>query len=287
MKATFNWDFQAWQAFHTLGEHYLRDQSFLAELEALADSMPPIPMGGLLPDDPEEDLPSIADLVLKGGVEPGPDGFNRMAKYYIDTGRRFQQHYQDHPWLGNAKSVAERWGLYKPGRPHTYGAAWGLGLLLAMLFELRFLRGPVRVGDRPASYDLWGSIEHYETRLPNLLLNRYSWDAERPPRPLPGMTKEQWNRDVARWKRAGLVEIENYRNELPNVPLWKASYREMVRDVAWLYERITPPYRTPQELALRDGVGQRLVEDAIGKASTLIGLRISPGVQRPHKRSRL
>ena len=51
-------------------------------------------------------------------------------------------------------------------------------------------------------------------------------------------------------------------------PRWSARSVELERDVRWLYERVTPPYRTPREIAKREDVSQQAVEDAIRLCGT-------------------
>ena len=73
---------------------------------------------------------------------------------------------------------------------------------------------------------------------------------------------------------------------LESDPRWSARSVELERDVRWLYERVSPPYRTPREIALRDNFGYRAVQVAIQRVSRLINLPLPKGPPRGRKQAR-
>ena len=73
---------------------------------------------------------------------------------------------------------------------------------------------------------------------------------------------------------------------LESDPRWSARSVELERDVRWLYERVSPPYRTPREIANRDDVSQQAVQDAIRRVSLLINLPLPQGPPRGKRQTR-
>jgi len=100
------------------------------------------------------------------------------------------------------------------------------------------------------------------------------------------MTRLQVEAELKRHAEETWAYFDAMNEALEADPRWSARSVELERDVRWLYERVSPPYRTPREIANRDGVAQQAVEDAIRRVSRLINLPLPQGPPRGKRQTR-
>ena len=167
----------------------------------------------------------------------------------------------DHPWwLELVRRAARDWQL------DSKRAAWGYGMLFEEIPDRRSRRAR-SAGRREDLFMPAFELMNAQARVMQNVHRMAGVEPPEPPVPGPGMTKKEWQAEVARFGREGEEVRRRLNEKLGQTPRWKAQPRELRRDVGWFVERIRPGGITPPKIAVRDNMSYFAVEKAIRKVA--------------------
>jgi hypothetical protein len=278
-RSRFKWDFQALETFMELTRLLLETPDFVNDLELLYAEAPASVqimrfdiVWGYIPPDTDWH-PRLSDLILPhdGATNVTPGDISQVEQRYSASWQTAQSLVgHDHPWLKQVDSAVHKWGLL---------ARWGPGVLLEMMVDWEARKRRIN-GESPEEMPFF-ELTWNMRRVPHLPSD---CPVAYPPTLSPGMSDQQWNEEVEKYRLEGLAVLKNWRRSLPNSEIWKASYSEMTRHTSWLFRRITPPYLTPVMQAEEySEISTRAIENGIRKTAKLRRLRVSPGVRHARK----
>jgi hypothetical protein len=279
MSRRYGFDFQDLNAYGHLCHRYMSDQRFIGALDILLKGIPKE-----LKRDEESSKDqsknrrkrlSVVDLYHPRGPY-GPLAFDALVERFRSAWTDVKGYFgEDDDWVRSIGGVAREWGLR---------ASWGEGALLAWMYERHFMKERAE-GETELALPDYGFLELDFRIMPKVEISHVP--APVAPRPSLGMSIREWRQRVKEYREDGERYLAHYREVLKGSPYCGVASEELERDVEWLFKRITPPYRTPVELAYdaQEVDSEYTVKGAITKAAKLLGIRVPRG-RTPKKRRR-
>lgn len=255
----FGWDWEAVTAVLEFLHRYQKDESFIGELADLCDDCPdfdwPYPSWEL------EDVLISSRLLPGEGVETFSD---QWAAFWDDIKGLLPEL---HPWLTKVEEVSKEWGLAL--------APWGCGVVADMAHGLAVRANMYEIRDgEEIRESLFSDFYYMIFTVPQQQV-RTPYPTS--PRALPGMSPQLRKAELNRFNREYWEYTNALNQALQGDYRWHAQSVNIDRNLRWFYERVTPPKRTPREIAKREDVSPRAVQDGIAWVSKLIDLPLPKG----------